>query len=349
MTMTTPQQHHAAGNRGGGDKGKAVSDGRKHFSPMAFIRKWTLPCAMLTGTTVYLLFAYAEPLRPVGEAVSPYVVDALPVVIFAMLYVTFCKIQTEDMRPRPWHFRLQGVRTLLSAILVAATILAPTAEAKLVFEGLFICVICPTASAAPVITEKLGGSIASLTVYTVIANVVTAIIIPLFFPMVEKGTHITFLTAFAVILRRVTVVLLLPLCLALLTRRFLPRVADAVKRQTNLAFYMWAFNLSVMMGLTLHNIINSEVSGLTMALLVMLPMLVALLLFSVGKAIGGRYGERISAGQALGQKNTMVGLWLTVTFLNPTAAVAPCAYVVWQNMVNAWQLWCKDKYGELKW
>ena len=69
----------------------------------------------------------------------------------------------------------------------------------------------------------------------------------------------------------------------------------------------------------------------------------------IGKSIGHCYGESISAGQALGQKNTMVGLWLTITFLNPTAAVAPCAYVIWQNMVNSWQLWYKEKYGKLKW
>ena len=112
---------------------------------------------------------------------------------------------------------------------------------------------------------------------------------------------------------------------------------------------MWAFNLSVMMGLTLHNIICSAVSGSTMLLLVMLPLIVTLLLFGIGKSIGHCYGESISAGQALGQKNTMVGLWLTITFLNPTAAVAPCAYVIWQNMVNSWQLWYKEKYGKLKW
>lgn len=34
--------------------------------------------------------------------------------------------------------------------------------------------------------------------------------------------------------------------------------------------------------------------------------------------------------------------------LNPLAAVAPGAYVIWQNMVNAWQLWYKGKYGKLK-
>lgn len=304
---------------------------------------------MVFGACVYTLFTAVSPLVPVGEAVGPYILDILPVVIFVMLYVTFCKIQTDDLRPRAWHFWLQGIRTALSALLVGVIALTDSPETKVILEGVFICVICPTASAAPVVTEKLGGSIASLTVYTIIANVVTALIIPLFFPMVEKGAGITFASSFVMILRRVVTVLLLPLCLALITRRWLPRVADAVKRQKNLAFYMWCFNLSVMMGLTLHNIAVSSVSGLTMALLLVLPCGVTLFLFSIGKGVGRHYGDSISAGQALGQKNTMVGLWLTVTFLNPTAAVAPCAYVIWQNIVNAWQLWYKDKYGKLKW
>lgn len=304
---------------------------------------------MVFGACVYTLFTAVSPLVPVGEAVGPYILDILPVVIFVMLYVTFCKIQTDDLRPRAWHFWLQGIRTALSALLVGVIALTDDAETKVILEGVFICVICPTAAAAPVITEKLGGSIASLTVYTIIANVVTSLIIPLFFPMVEKGADITFATSFVMILRRVVTVLLLPLCLALITRRWLPRVADAVKRQKNLAFYLWGFNLSVMMGLTLHNIVASAVSGLTMALLLVLPCGVTLLLFSIGKGVGRHYGDSISAGQALGQKNTMVGLWLTVTFLNPTTAVAPCAYVIWQNLVNAWQLWYKDKYGKLKW
>lgn len=36
-------------------------------------------------------------------------------------------------------------------------------------------------------------------------------------------------------------------------------------------------------------------------------------------------------------------------FLNPVAVIAPCAYVVWQNIINAVQLWYKNKYGYLKW
>lgn len=314
-----------------------------------FLKKWTLPSGLVIGATVYLLFSRIAPLQPIGDAVGPLLVKLLPVLIFVMLYITFCKIQTGDLRPRAWHFILQAIRILLSALLVLAILHTTNPTTKLVLEGAFVCVICPTAAAAPVITERLGGSIASLTIYTILANVVTSIIIPLFFPMVEKSTEITFLTAFNMILRRITFVLIIPLCLAMLTRKFLPNVATRIKETKNLAFYIWGFNLSIIMGLTIRNILSTQIYGTVLALLLLLPLVISILLFSIGKAVGYRYGDSISAGQALGQKNTVVGIWLTIAFLNPIASIAPCAYVVWQNLINAWQLWYKQKYGRLKW
>ena len=314
-----------------------------------FLKKWTLPSGLVIGATVYLLFSRIAPLQPIGDAVGPLLVKLLPVLIFVMLYITFCKIQTGDLRPRAWHFILQAIRILLSGLLVLAILHTTNPMTKLVLEGAFVCVICPTAAAAPVITERLGGSIASLTIYTILANVVTSIIIPLFFPMVEKSTEITFLTAFNMILRRITFVLIIPLCLAMLTRKFLPNVATRIKETKNLAFYIWGFNLSIIMGLTIRNILSTQIYGTVLALLLLLPLVISILLFSIGRTVGYRYGDSISAGQALGQKNTVVGIWLTIAFLNPIASIAPCAYVVWQNLINAWQLWYKQKYGRLKW
>lgn len=316
---------------------------------IAFLKKWTLPSGLVIGAAVYLLFSRIAPLQPIGNVVGPILVKLLPVVIFVMLYITFCKIQLGDLRPRAWHFILQAIRIVLSGLLVLAILHTTDPMAKLVLEGAFVCVICPTAAAAPVITERLGGSIASLTIYTILANAVTSVIIPLFFPMVEKSADITFLTAFVMILRRITFVLIVPLCLALLTRKFLPKVAARIKETKNLAFYLWGFNLSIIMGLTIRNILSTQVYGTILALLLLLPLVISLLLFSIGKAVGYRYGDSISAGQALGQKNTVVGIWLTIAFLNPIASIAPCAYVVWQNLINAWQMWYKQKYGTLKW
>lgn len=312
-------------------------------------KKWTLLCAMAVGAIVYYLFTEVPFLEPFAAPCGHFCVEFVPCIIFALLYVTFCKIDISNMRPRAWHFWLQLIRTGLSATMVLIISFFSDFDVKMVLEGCFICFICPTAASAAVVTEKLGGSIATLTVYTLIANVVTSIIIPLFFPMVEKSSDITFLFAFAMILRRVVTVLLLPLCLALLTRRYLPKVAQAVKKRKNLAFYMWAVNLAIVTGMTLHNIDAANIGAGTLILLIIMPLFVCLIQFTIGKAVGRVYGDSVSAGQALGQKNTIVGIWLTVTFLNPVAAVAPGAYVLWQNLVNSWQLWYKDKYGYLMW
>lgn len=316
----------------------------------SFFRKFALPCSLVLGALGYLIFANVPFLQPLGDAVGPRLVELMPVVLFALLYVTFCKIEIKEMKPKAWHFVLQLIRTSLALLMVIAICLfGKNYEAKVILEGAFICFICPTAAAVAVVTEKLGGSIGSLTTYTVIANIFTMIIIPSLFPMVEKGADVSFLYMSMMVFRNVTTVLVVPLILALLSRRFLPKFVAQVKSVKDLGFYMWCFNLTILMGETLRNILHATVSGWILALLLIVPLLVCLIQFCIGKAVGRHYGDSISAGQALGQKNTIVGIWLTLTFLNPLAAVAPGAYVVWQNLVNGWQLWYKEKYGKLKW
>lgn len=316
----------------------------------SFFRKFALPCSLVLGALGYLIFANVPFLQPLGDSVGPRLVELMPVVLFALLYVTFCKIEIKEMKPKAWHFVLQLIRTSLALLMVIFICLfGKNYEAKVILEGAFICFICPTAAAVAVVTEKLGGSIGSLTTYTVIANIFTMIIIPSLFPMVEKGADVSFLYMSMMVFRNVTTVLVVPLLLALLSRKFLPRFVDKVKSVKDLGFYMWCFNLTILMGETLRNFLHATISGWILALLLIVPLAVCLVQFAIGKAVGRHWDASISAGQALGQKNTIVGIWLTLTFLNPLAAVAPGAYVVWQNLVNGWQLWYKEKYGRLKW
>ena len=317
---------------------------------LSFFRKFALPCSLVLGALGYLIFANVPFLQPLGDSVGPRLVELMPVVLFALLYVTFCKIEIKEMKPKAWHFVLQLIRTSLALLMVIAICLfGKNYETKVILEGAFICFICPTAAAVAVVTEKLGGSIGSLTTYTVIANIFTMIIIPSLFPMVEKEADVSFLYMSMMVFRNVTTVLVVPLLLALLSRKFLPRFVDKVKSVKDLGFYMWCFNLTILMGETLRNFLHATVSGWILALLLIVPLAVCLVQFAIGKAVGRHWDASISAGQALGQKNTIVGIWLTLTFLNPLAAVAPGAYVVWQNLVNGWQLWYKEKYGRLKW
>lgn len=316
-----------------------------------FVKKWMLLCAMVFGACVYLLFAEVPLLQPVGQVVGPYFEEILPLLIFSILYVTFCKIRLHDLHFKAWFFWLQLIRIAMAGVLVVAILGTGSHELKIILEGAFICVMCPTASAAAVITEKLGGSIASMTLYTLIDNGVTAILVPLFFPMIEKHADISFAASFVVILERVVTVLVLPFCCAMATRRWLPKLAGKIKSVKNLGFYMWGFNLSIVMGITLHDILTARISGFTMLMLLLVPLVVTFLLFAIGKGVGRHFDDSVCVcgGQALGQKNTIVGIWLALTYLNPLSSIAPCAYVVWQNTLNSWQLWCMEKYGKLKW
>lgn len=315
-----------------------------------FIKRNSLFISMAIGALVYEIFAHIPALEPVSQTMGPLLIDWLPVGLFLLLYATFCKIKISEMKPRTWHFVIQLVRTSLASLMVLLiSLFGSDADVKLVLEGMFICFICPTAAAVVVVTEKLGGSIGSLTMFTIIANLVTMVIIPLFFPMVERGADISFLSSMLMILRNVTVVLVVPLFLALLSRRIIPNFVKRLNSHKDIGFYIWCVNLSIVTGITLRNIHQSSITGWVLWLLLTTPLLVCLIQFSLGKWVGRFWNDSISAGQALGQKNTVVGIWLTLTFLNPLAAIAPGAYVLWQNLINGWQIWYKEKHGRLKW
>ena len=69
---------------------------------------------------------------------------------------------------------------------------------------------------------------------------------------------------------------------------------------------------------------------------------ICLLQFAVGRWLGRKYGDTVAGGQSLGQKNTVLAVWMSQAFLNPLSSVAPTAYIVWQNFVNSYQIYRKD-------
>ena len=176
-----------------------------------FLKNWTLPVAMLAGALGYFIFANFAFLEPTKPFMSSFVAYLTPALIFAQLLLTFCKVQPHELMPSLWHGWLLLFQ-LVSASLVAALLIFVHMDGayKEVFEGAMVCLICPTATAAAVITGKLGGSASSLTTYTLLSNVLAAIVVPLMFPLVEPHADITFVTAFLKILSKVFPLLLCP-------------------------------------------------------------------------------------------------------------------------------------------
>ena len=124
-----------------------------------FLKNWTLPVAMLAGALGYFIFANFAFLEPTKPFMSSFVAYLTPALIFAQLLLTFCKVQPHELMPSLWHGWLLLFQ-LVSASLVAALLIFVHMDGayKEVFEGAMVCLICPTATAAAVITGKLGGS-----------------------------------------------------------------------------------------------------------------------------------------------------------------------------------------------
>ena len=132
-----------------------------------FLKDWTLPVSMLVGALSYFFFSRVAWVAPCKPLLHQLIAFLTPTLIFAQLLLTFCKVEVRDLKPRGWHGWLllfQVVAVLFFTYLLVAL---PMPEIyRDVFEAAMVCLVCPTATAAAVITAKLGGSAATLTTYT---------------------------------------------------------------------------------------------------------------------------------------------------------------------------------------
>lgn len=311
---------------------------------ITFLKNWTLPLAMSIGVIGYFMFAHLPFLAAAKPAVNGLMSVLTPLLIFAQLLLTFCKIEPKELMPKAWHVWLLSIQTV-SCLLIAFVLIYFEMEisSREICEAAMVCLICPTATAAAVVTGKLGGSASSLTTYTLLSNILAALAVPLIFPLVEPHANVTFWIAFLRILSKVFPLLLVPFFMALWLRYCLPKIHCFLLKYSFMAFYLWAVALVIVMGQTTRSLVNSTAQPGVEVVIALAGLLTCCIQFYLGKRIGSAYGERISAGQALGQKNTVLAIWMAVTYLSPLASVGPGSYVVWQNLINSWQLWKKRK------
>ena len=309
-----------------------------------FIEDWTLPVAMATGTAVYLLFRFVSVLRPIGQWYEPYNANVLPDFMFLVLFVTFCKVDFRKLLPVKWHFWTGLQQVIFVLALVGGVVgFGITGRALVMLEAILVCIIGPCAAAAAVVTAKLGGSLEEMTTYTFVSNFISALLIPLCFPLLPQTDAaleaVSFLPLFLEILWKVSVVLLLPMLLAFVVKHGFGRLHRWVISVKDLSYYMWgatAMNIADAWG---HTSVFFFLSIAAMALLL------CIIQFATGRFIGHYFGRTIEAGQALGQKNTAFAIWVATAFLHPLSSVGPGCYILWQNMINSVEIWIFRKRG----
>ena len=307
-----------------------------------FLKNWTLPVAMCVGCAFYLLFAYVPWLEEAGTFFAPLMEASLPVFMFLVLVVTFCKVEFRQLRAVRWHAWVLILHLVLVALCLGIILLLKVEGNQLVLtESLLMCIIAPTAMASAVVTQKLGGSLEQTTTFIFLSNMVTALLVSLCFPLIEKQADLSFLAAFLHILWQVVILLLAPMLLAYIVKHRFPRLHSRIIAVHDLSFYLWACCLSVVTGITVRNIVHAKASVALLTMIALIALVSCLLQFALGRFVGHFFGRTQEAGQVLGQKNTSFAIWLAHTYLNPLATVGPGCYILWQNIVNSIEIWQK--------
>ena len=302
--------------------------------------------AMGAGALLYLLFAFTPQLDDMATAMGPFFATILPLFMFLILFVTFCKVDFRQLRPVAWHGWVVLFQVLFIGVLMALMLMPsgePPTQAKVLMEALLMCCISPCATAAAVVTQKLGGSLEQMTTYTFLSNFMTVLLAPLCFPLIEKGADITFLAAFTKILHEVFLVLVVPMLLAYIVKHHLKGLHRRIVAVRDLSYYLWACSLMIVTGTTVKNIVHAEVSVWLLTAIALLGLLICIVQFAVGRFIGHYFDHTQEAGQALGQKNTAFAIWLSSAYLNPLSSVGPGCYILWQNIVNSVEIWLHRK------
>ena len=286
------------------------------------LRTISMPLGMVVGALL------CRPITALDAAAQGMLT---PVFIFTMLFFTFCRVDAQRIRFSWMHLWL-----LLFQIVGSVGIYYALAWFDVVVaQGAMICILAPVAMAAVVIGGMLGANLETMAAYSLLCNVAIAFYAPLLLHAFGNGE-----CTMVQILQKVSPLLIAPFVAGQLCRLYLKRVSDWVAAHSQISFYVWLMSLTVIIGRTTCFLLDhSEADRTTEILLAVAALVICLVQFGVGRYIGRCAGDTVAGGQSLGQKNTVLAVWLSQAFLDPISSVAPTAYIVWQNIVNSYQLW----------
>lgn len=286
------------------------------------IRTLILPVAMLAG------FLFSEFFAALNVS-TPYI-------LAIMLFITFCRISLSQMHFSPmiiWLIAMQIVGGTMLYLLIFRL-------DETVAQGVAMCVYAPTAVAAMVIGGMLGANLATMAAMTFFSNLAVGILSPFLFSFTGLQSELPFLESFTAVVSRVGPLLLIPMILSIILRMISHKAHAAVGNRKEISFLLWVLALAITTGKTVEFVIEQDSGHYTAEIIIALgSFAVCLLQFLAGRYVGRKFGDAISGGQSLGQKNTILAIWMAQTYFNPLSSLGPASYVLWQNLVNTWQLW----------
>ncbi len=290
-------------------------------------RMFCLVGAMALGGSVPALF------RPAGAFFENRAGDFVPPMVMLMLLFSFIDVKFSRESTGWSHLRIP---LFMVALATCAYFVVGKLTGNEDFAVMaFLIGMTPAANAAPVITGLLGRREDYATVSVVSTNLFTAVALaPVSALVFGDALEIdTFSLAW-----KTMMLVGVPFALSVIFRNFMKPVAAFVRRWKFLSFYLWMVMLFTVCAQSSAYVSKQEHLSPTLLLEI---FALAASLCAINFAAGYFLGEprfRRECSQSLGQKNTMLMLWVGLAFFNPVVALGPTFYVVCHNLWNSWQL-----------
>ncbi len=199
----------------------------------------------------------------------------------------------------------------------------------------FITAIAPTGISAPAVASFLALDVEYVTLSVILTNSIIALTLPFLIPLL---THQANPLSPREILLSILGLFLIPFAVVQTLKLLNPQLLKSAGKFKSLSFYAWSVVLFLAGAKASHYILyESTTSPLTIAAIATLSLLICAVNFGVGFLIGGKHFAR-EASQSLGQKNTMLTVWLSLSFLKPVVALGPMFYILYHNLYNSYQL-----------
>jgi BASS family bile acid:Na+ symporter len=220
------------------------------------------------------------------------------------------------------------------ALAITAYLLLLPFNSDLAFVS-FITAIAPTGISAPAVASFLALDVEYVTLSTILTNSVIALTLPFLIPLL---THQANSLSPREILLSVLGLFLIPLAIAQTLKLLKPQLLKSAGKFKILSFYAWSVVLFVAGAKASHFILyESTTSLLTIAAIATVSLVICAANFGLGFLIGGKHFAK-EASQSLGQKNTMLTVWVSLSFLQPVVALGPMFYILYHNLYNSYQL-----------
>lgn len=260
--------------------------------------------------------------------------------LMIMLFLSSLQLQIQSLKLEKEHFLLL-LANFFMGILPYFLIRLLWPEEKDLALAAFFCGIAPAATASPVVISFLNGHVGFALTGFLLSNLFIAVCLTFLLPCLTGNSteNLTISVAQSLLL-----VLVLPLTLAQVVRRLSPTVVNWPKHHKNITFLLWSVALVIIGAMNRKYFMDHPADLLEVFLKNgTAALLICLANFYLGGLLGRKKFRR-ETSQLLGQKNTVLMLYLALTFAGEGTTPGLICYILFHNCINGVQFFLYDKH-----